>query len=76
IEARRRSSAFAPVGSNRFGLPGPPLIGARLVKARGISGFDPEKVHEVAFHAFSVHLPALPRHGPDQAPARPIARPA
>ncbi|MCC0000099.1 MAG: hypothetical protein H6870_14195 [Methylobacteriaceae bacterium] len=69
IEARRRSSSVAPVGDNRLGLPGPPLIGARLVKARGVFGFDPEKVHEVAFHAFSLHLPALPRHGPDPADA-------
>lgn len=69
IEARRRSSSFEPVGHNRFGLPGPPLIGARLVKARGIFGFDPERVHEVAFHAFSVDPPALPRHGPDKAAA-------
>lgn len=69
IEALRRSSPPQPVGENRFGLPGPPLIGARLVKARGLFGFDSEKVHEVAFHAFSVHPPALPRHGPDPAAA-------
>lgn len=69
IEARRRSSAHEPVGNNRLGLPGPPLIGARLVKARGVFGFDSEKVHEVAFHAFSVGSSPLPRHGPDQAAA-------
>ena len=69
IEAMRRSARPEPVGENLFGLPGPPLIGARLVKARGLSGFDPERVHEVAFHAFSVGSSPLPRHGPDQAAA-------
>lgn len=69
IEAMRRSSPGESMGNNRLGLPGPPLIGARLVKARGVLGFDPERVHEVAFHAFSLHLSALPRHGPDPAVA-------
>ncbi len=67
IEAQRRSSPPEPVANNRLGLPGPPRIGARLVKARGMFGFDSERVHEVAFHAFSVHFPPLPRHGPDPA---------
>lgn len=75
IEAQRRSSPPEPVGDNRLGLPGPPLIGARLVKARGLFGFDPERVHEVAFHAFSVGSPPLPRHGPGPA-ARGLARSA
>ena len=69
IEAQRRPSPSEPVGNNRLGLPGPPLIGARLVKARGMFGFDSERVHEVAFHAFSVHPSALPADGPDPAAA-------
>ncbi len=69
IEAQRRPVPPEPVGNNRLGLPGPPLIGARLVKARGMFGFDPERVHEVAFHAFSVHPSALPADGPDPAAA-------
>lgn len=75
IEARRRSSSIEPVGGKSFGLPGPPLIGARLVKARGGFGFDPERVHEVAFHAFSIDPPSLSRDGPDPSPAR-LARSA
>ncbi len=75
IEAQRRSSQPEPVGENRFGLPGPPLIGVRLVKARGLFGFDSERVHEVAFHAFSIDPPPLSRDGPDPSPAR-LARSA
>ena len=70
IETRRRSRSLETVCANRFGLPGLPLVGARLVKARGDFGFDPERVHEVAFHAFFVDPPALPRHGPDKTAAR------
>ncbi len=60
IEALRRSGSHQQVGSSRFGLPGPLSIGARLVKARGVFGFDSERVHEVALHALFVDPPALP----------------
>jgi protein ImuA len=69
IEVVRRRSADETFGQMRFGLPGTPIVGVRILKARGASGLDVERVHEVAFDAFSVDFPALPADRPSHSRA-------
>jgi protein ImuA len=65
VEVFRRSSAIEMFGQNRLGLPGPPVAGLRILKARGAFEIDSDRVHEVAFHAFSFHPPAVAGDRPD-----------
>ena len=67
MEVVRRSSSIDPFGQARLGLPGAPVAGVRFVKARGVFGLDTERVHEVAYDAFSFGPPPLPADRPDQA---------
>jgi protein ImuA len=69
MEVARRSSSIDPFGQARLGLPGAAVAGVRFAKARGAFGLDTERVHEVAYDAFSFDLPPLPADRPDQAAA-------
>ncbi|MDE2362327.1 MAG: hypothetical protein KGM42_06575 [Hyphomicrobiales bacterium] len=66
VEIARRSSASIPVGGAHLGLPGAPGVRLRILKARGMSGLDSERVHEVAYDAFSLGLSPLSVDRPDQ----------
>lgn len=69
--ARRSSAAETPSptrpGKVQFNLPGAPIVGVRILKARGAFGMDAGRVHEVACNAFSFGEPSLPADRPDQA---------
>lgn len=67
VEVSRRSSVIEKVGQARLGMPGPPVAGVRLLKARGVFGLDSERVHEVAYDAFSFGSPPFPADRPDPA---------
>lgn len=67
MEVARRASAIERFGEARLGLPGPPVAGLRLMKARSVPGVDSESVHEVAYDAFSFGPPPLSRDRPDPA---------
>lgn len=60
VEVSRRNSAIEKLGQAGLGMPGPPVAGVRLLKARGVFGLDSERVHEVAYDAFSFGPSPLP----------------
>lgn len=67
VEITRHCSAVEAFNRSRLGLPGPPVLGVRILKARGMFGLDAARVHEVAYHAFSVDPFSLSADRPDPA---------
>ncbi len=66
LEVHRRSSAIEKFGQASLGTPGPPVAGVRLLRARGVPSLDSERVHEVAYDAFSFGCSPVHVDRPDQ----------